>query len=178
MTATGTLPLLVTSDKQDLFSMAYVRAVIASAGFNSGRDDLDRNKQDIYITHQLTTDFTPTYERLKLQVKCTFAHEINVKDRSIHFSLDVDTYNKLRLPHAQPHILVVVLVPRPGEEAWIECVNQHTILRHRAYWVCLKGKTETKNTDNMTVYIPEVNSFDTHTVYELMDQIAQGKKNL
>ena len=178
MIATGTFPLLVTSDRQDLFSMAYVQAVIASAGFNVGADKLDRNKQDIYITHQLSADFIPDFMRLNIQVKCTYAHEINKKDQNIHFTLDVDTYNKLIGPLTEPHILVVVLVPRPNDEAWVECVDQHTILRHRAYWICLRGQTKTTNKENVTVYIPEANAFDTNAVYELMGQIAQGMRDL
>jgi Domain of unknown function (DUF4365) len=158
--------------------MAYVRAVIASSGFNFGKDELDRNKEDIYIRHQLTTSFTPTYSRLNVQVKCTYAHGLNNHDKMIHFPLDMDTYNKLRLKHIEPHILVVVIVPRPEEEPWLECVNKHTILRHRAYWVSLRGAGDPKSSGNVTVYIPEKNTFDTNAVYWLMSQIAQGKKDL
>lgn len=178
----GTIPLLEVKDRQDLYSMAYVRAVVAAAGFNFGKTELDRNKDDLSIEHRVVDEFVPIYPRLIVQVKCTYAHAINRKSNSIHYPVDISTYDNLRKSNIEPRILVLVHVPRPDlatPQPWIEYSDQHTIFRYRAYWVSLMGKDEVPNSDNVTIPIPTNNAFDVDAVRHLMNQmVAQGKKKL
>jgi predicted methyltransferase len=46
---TNSIPTLAISDRQNLHSMAYVRAIIATAGFNFSKSELDRNSDDLSI---------------------------------------------------------------------------------------------------------------------------------
>jgi hypothetical protein len=78
------VPLLVLSDRQDLYSVAYVKAIVATAGFNFSNPELDRNSDDLHIEHLVTDDFEPYYPRLILQIKCAYAHKIQ-KDNCIHY---------------------------------------------------------------------------------------------
>ena len=175
-----TVPLLETPDRQDLYSMAYVRAVIAAAGFNYSKSELDRNSDDLHIEHKVSDGFIPHYGRLVVQVKCTYACSIG-DDNAIHFPLAIRTYEHLRSIEIEPRILVVVLVPKPASptEPWIECVNQHTVFRYRAYWKNLMGAESSTNQDSVTVIIPSGNSFDVESVGRLMDEmVAQGNKRL
>lgn len=178
----GIIPLLEVADRQDLYSMAYVRAVIAVAGFNVGRTDLDRNKDDLSIEHRMAEEFVPTYSRLIVQVKCTYAHNINEKDGSIHYPIDVKTYDNLRRNNIEPRILVLVHVPRPDlvpPQPWIEYGDQYTIFRYRAYWVSLMGRGEVPNDTKVVINIPSNNVFDVKAVHHLMEKmVAQGKKQL
>jgi hypothetical protein len=180
MLETDPIPLLEISDRQDLYSMAYVRAIIAAAGFNHGNLALDRNSCDVEIVHARSNGFFPFYSRLCIQVKCTYAHTIK-NDGAIHFPLPIKNYNDLRQSQIEPHILVAVLIPRPDlreTEPWIECVNGHTVFRYRAYWLSLLEAVEPKNGQkNVTVKIPACNTFDVSTVNLLMTHmVAEGNK--
>jgi hypothetical protein len=176
-----TIPQLSMSDMQDLYSMAYVQAIIAAAGFDISKTGLDRNGADLQIEHLQRDGFVPTYDRLIVQVKCTYAHGVE-EDNTIHYPLPLHNYELLRLEKIVPRILVVVLVPRPElntTEPWIECVAQHTIFRYRAYWLSLMGAEPTTNQGSVTVRIPIDKPFNIETVHLLMDQmVTQGNKKL
>jgi hypothetical protein len=173
-----TVPLLVLSDRQDLYSIAYVKAIVAAAGFNFSNPELDRNSDDLHIEHLLADDFEPRYPRLIVQVKCAYAHEIK-KDNCIHYPLPVRNYNHLIKMRIEPRILVVVHVPNPTSEPWIECQNGHTIFRYKAYWLSLMGQNTTSNSDNITVKVPAENLFDVNAVKFLMEHmVAEGNKTL
>lgn len=174
----NTVPLLVLSDRQDLYSIAYVKAIVAAAGFNFSNPELDRNSDDLHVEHLVTDDFVPCYPRLIVQVKCTYAHEIK-KDNCIHYPLPARNYNQLIKPKIEPRILVVVHVPRPTSEPWIESRDGHTIFRYKAYWVSLMGRNPTSNDDNITVEVPASNLFDVDAVKFLMEHmVAEGNKTL
>ncbi|MCX6011851.1 MAG: DUF4365 domain-containing protein [Chloroflexi bacterium] len=176
-----TIPQLCMSDMQDLYSMAYVQAIIAAAGFDISKTGLDRNSADLQIEHLQMDGFVPKYGRLLVQVKCTYAHGVET-DNTIHYSLPLRNYNHLREDKIEPRILVVVLVPRPelnATEPWTECMVQHTILRYRAYWLSLMGAKSTTNQDSVTVKIPTDKPFNIEAVHLLMDQmVTQGNKEL
>jgi hypothetical protein len=174
------IPLLAVSDRQDLYSMSYVCGIIAACGFNMSELKLDRKSSDVQIELEEEDGFEPTYPRLLVQVKCTYAHSPN-KDNCIHFPLPLRNYNHLR-QGKEPKILVVVLVPRPDikpVEPWVEWQNEQTIFRHRAYWTNLMGYQAVPNTDNVTVKVPLSQPFDMNAVTYLMNNmVVFGNKNL
>lgn len=48
------------------------------------------------------------------------------------------------------------------------------VLRHRAYWLSLRGREETVNQASVTLRIPERNIFDVESLRALMEQSRQG----
>lgn len=173
-----TIPLLAISDRQDLYSIAYVQAIVASAGFNLSSPALDRNSDDLHIEHLVADDFDPVYGRLIVQVKCAYAHSIQ-NDGCIHYPLPLRNYSHLIKTKIEPRILVVVHVPNPTHEPWIENQNGHTIFRYKAYWRSLMGQPQSSNTTKVTVNVPTVNLFDANAVKFLMDEmVAKGNKTL
>jgi hypothetical protein len=160
--------------------MAYVRAVVATAGFNFGGPELDRNGDDLYIEHKECDGFVPKYPRLIVQVKCTYAHSVS-RDSTIHYPLLIRNYDHLRRIQIEPRILIVVHVPRPDSalEPWIECLSEHTIFRYHAYWMNLMGAPAVVNDEKVTVNVPTSNVFDVKAVHRLMNEmVAQGNKQL
>lgn len=172
------LPLLAMSDRQDLYSMAYIGAIVAASGFNTSSVARDRNSNDLSIEYG-GNDPMPLYSRLVIQVKCTFAHSIQ-DDGFIHYPLQINNYNDLR-NSIDPMILVVVLVPRVDGDPiipWIECRDDHSLLRYRAYYLSLNGEEESNNSSTVTVRVPESNSFDIDSVRFLMSEmVLRGNKN-
>lgn len=179
-----TLPLLATSDRQDLFSMNFVQAIVAAAGYNTKQDRLDRRKTDLeIILPDVVDDISkvvalPKYSSLRVQVKCSYACTIN-NDNTIHYVIDVNTQRFLTDPRQDPRILVLVHVPNPtsnGFPPWVTVNSDHTILRNRAYWLSLMGQEVSAN-GSVTVRIPVTNIFDMNAVATLMQRlVVQGEK--
>ncbi len=48
------------------------------------------------------------------------------------------------------------------------------VLRHRAYWLSLKGYKEVSNQETITVRIPEQNLFDVESLQWLMEKSRSG----
>jgi hypothetical protein len=180
MNSIGAKPLLAFSDRQDLYSMAYIKAISATAGYIFGKPEIDRNCDDIYLEFLENNTFIPRYPRLKIQVKCTYAHSKPIKG-FIKYPLDIRTYDILRQPKIEPRIICVVTVPNPEierGEPWIECFERHTILRYKAYWLNIMGKPETANTRSITLDIPIINIITVESMHQLMSEfVEKGNKS-
>jgi hypothetical protein len=176
--SSNAIPLLSTSDRQQLYGETYVSAIVAAAGFNLSKPLLDRGSDDWYIEPLVREDFIPYYSRLLVQVKCSYAHKVN--EGYINYPLLLKNYNDLRLARIEPRILVVVLVPRPnGRDAkpWVEHLEDFTVFRHRAYWCSLMGAEPTANSSSVTVKVPEGNLFDIDAISFLMtEMVLKGVK--
>lgn len=159
--------------------MAYVRSIVAAAGFNFSKSELDRNSDDMAIEALQRNNFEYTYGRLIVQVKCAFGLTIR-PDGYINYPLPINNYDHLRSRRIEPKVLIVVLVPRPdgdSPEPWIECHEKHTIFRYKAYWASLMGAPESLNTSTVTVGVPTSNSFDLDAVLSLMNRmVVRGEK--
>lgn len=168
-------PLLHITDREDIFSFAYVLAIIGSAGYNYGKDYLDRDSEDLYVKHSVNNNFVPIYKRLGVQVKCTYHYKINDKG-FIPFKLKRKNYDDLRLTF-EPHILVVVTVPHE----LLGCAifgNDHLLLKHRAYWMSLQNCSPLPddNQASVTVHVPANQEFTVEELHKLMAMVAKGKR--
>jgi len=168
-------PLLHLTDRQDIFSFAFILAVVGSAGYNYGRDSLDRDSEDLYVKHRAGESFIPTYKRLGIQAKCTYYYKQNEKG-TIPFVLHRKNYDDLRRT-TEPHILVVVTVP----DRLVGCTEfgpDHLLLRHRAYWLSLKGfpAIPDEEQQSTTIHIPTSQEFTVETLHDLMAMIAEGNR--
>ena len=64
----------------------------------------------------------------------------------------------------------------PNDEAqWMTITTAELILRHRAYWLNLKGFQEMTNQSSVTVQIPAKNLFNVDSLRRLMEQSRRGK---
>ncbi len=108
--------------RQEEFSVAYIRAVAAAAGYSVTKDSIDQDSVDVYISQRGNKDNEddyPHYSILKVQVKCTYRHKPK-SDGFIHFPLKLKNYNDLRRENTgDPFILVVLYIPSSDESAWL-----------------------------------------------------------
>ena len=158
-------------DCQEFFSEAYVSAIAAVAGFGFQVVNKDRNSIDADIKQRISESHCPEFEMLRIQLKCTYAH--NPINGVLRFPLSVKNYNELRpMKLVIPRILVVVHVPNPPKTNWLQHNLDHLLLRYEAFWISLKGAPETKNEESITVSLE--NKFTTESLVSLMDGIANG----
>ena len=159
--------LLTTNDQKERLSMAYAHAVAARAGYTTAVYDLDRNGVDLRI--QAGGAMRPA---LELQLKAT----INLRQadaESFSFDLPVHNYKLLREPTQTPQLLVVLDLPR-DEQQWLTITDDELVIRHRAYWLNLRGREKTDNRESVTVAIPQANLFDVAGLQDLMERSRTG----
>ncbi len=168
--------MLPRNHRMELLSKAYVRAVVAQAGFSC--DDvhsdfgIDLTVRNIAQRDGRFVDLGPLVD---LQLKSTTFAGIRVTNKQIHYDLSVKNYNDLRMENInrQPRLLVLFVMP-DGEEEWLTQTEEATTLRHCAYYVSLVGAPATQNERTVSVAIPENNLFNA----KLLDDLAAKGERL
>ena len=158
--------------QKEQFSIAYVRAVIAAAGYNVYKMEVDEDSVDLGIAATASLDL-PLRPRLDLQLKCTAAEGV-LDDEFIHFPLKVKNYGDLSNIGLVPQALVVVLVPTEVED-WLTQTEEQLVLRRCAYWLSLLGHSPVNNTESVTVRIPRAQQFTPLAVQDMMRRINDGE---
>ena len=159
--------LLTTSDRQEALSRAYAHAIAAQGGYVTAVYAEDRDGVDLRI--QAGGTMRPA---LDLQLKAT-VNLIDSDDGYYRFPLKRRNYDLLRIDTQTPRLLVVLDLPK-DECRWMTITTDKLVLRHRAYWLNLKGWDETTNRTSVTVRIPERNIFDVRSLQALMEQSREG----
>ena len=130
--------LLTTPDRQEALSRVYAHAVAARAGYVTAVYEADRDGVDLRI--QAGGAMRPA---LELQLKAT----VNLgepSDGHFRFRLKRRNYDLLRKPAQTPRLLVVLDLPEDKDQ-WMTITANELILRHRAYWLNLKGAEKSSN---------------------------------
>lgn len=159
--------LLTREQQKEQFSIVYVRAVVARLRYDIQRPEIDQDGIDLTI--QSGGKIRP---RLDLQLKATTRLK-NSKDGYLGYKLKVRNYDLLRLETQTPRLLVILDMPS-DDERWMKIKKNKLILRHRAYWLSLRGCNPTRNRYSITVKIPVGNLFDVSSVRKLMEQSMKG----
>jgi uncharacterized protein DUF4365 len=158
--------------QKEQFSIAYVRAVVAAAGYNVYKMEVDEDSVDLGIAATASSDL-PLRPRLDLQLKCTAA-EAALHDEFIHFPLKVKNYSDLRNSGLVPQALVVVLVPTEVQD-WLTQTEEQLFLRRCGYWLSLLGEPAVDNTESVTVRIPRAQQFTPLALQDMMRRINDGE---
>ena len=148
-------------------SRIYAQAVAAQAGYVTAEYSQDRDSIDLRI--QAGGAMRPA---LELQLKATI-NLIRSDDGYVRFPLKRKNYDDLCEDTQTPRLLVVLDLPE-DEHRWMTITADELVLRHRAYWLNLKGLDGTTNQTSVTVRIPEQNIFNVESLRRLMEQSRQG----
>jgi hypothetical protein len=161
-----------SGQQKEQFSIAYLRAVVAAAGYNVYRPDVDDDSVDCGIAAGGTA-YLPRKPRVELQLKCSARARL-VTEEEIRFPLEIKNYEDLRGDDLiVPRILVVVLVPDSVTE-WLRQSEEELALRHCGYWTSLRGLPPTQNRETVTVRLPRVQQFTPKALQEMMGRINDG----
>ncbi|MEZ4327216.1 MAG: DUF4365 domain-containing protein [Polyangiales bacterium] len=158
--------------RQEAFSVAYVRAVAAAAGFRV-QDGTQPDDDSVDLTLAARgPGGTVRSPKLDLQLKCQLGRPTD--EPTWGYDLKVKNYEDLRHTDYQvPRILVVLAVP-PDDTTWVEQNEERLLMRHCAWWVSLRGQTATTNATKVRVHIPRVQTFDVPGLAAIMTRLAQG----
>lgn len=153
--------------QMEQFSLAYIRAVAASAGYQMVRPEIDIDSVDGILMSNFGSR-----PKIEFQAKAT-ARDI-VRDGNVRFSLPIKNYNDLRIPTKVPRILIVVLMPQDPDQ-WVNQTEDELCLRHCGYWVSLEGRSTVTNTSSVSIDLPTTNIFNKEHLHDLMTKADTGR---
>jgi hypothetical protein len=157
------------AQRKEQFSLAYVHAMAAQAGFNSSRPAVDNDSVDLVLQGR---DFTGGIRNpaIDLQLKCTSSPKIS--GDVLKFSLPIKNYNDLRTPNVlSPRYLFVLLVP-DNHSDWIAHHDKHMALHHKCYWTSLRNMPSVDNTTSVTVDVPLQQLLTSDVLHQLLTQAS------
>ena len=159
--------LLTSADREEALSRAYIQAVAAGAGYVVANLDFDRDSVDCEI--KAGGAMRPS---IAIQLKATINLDEPV-DGAYRYPLKRRNYDLLREPTQTPRMLVVLALPR-DEQEWLRVTASALVMKRCAYWVALTGAPETRNSDSVTISLPEQNRLDVDALRGLMEQSRTG----
>ena len=154
------------NDKKERFSLAYISAVAAHAGFQVVEPHVDKDSVDGILMAE-----TGPRPRIEFQAKAT-ARSVT-KSEEIAFALPIKNYNDLRAAVIVPRLLIVVCLPE-AETDWLIHSQEELRLRRCGYWLSLAEFAKSDNTTSVTVHLPRHQMFESSQLVGLMDRAAQG----
>jgi hypothetical protein len=155
------------STRKERFSLAYIAAVAAKAGF-----DLTEPKVDVDSVDGTLIAHAGRRPRIDFQAKAT-ARDV-LDDEMLRYPLTIKNYDDLRADVIIPRLLIVVVLPQ-AQEDWLSHSEDALVLRHCGYWHSLAGAPETDNQTSVTVAIPRIQCFDPDALQDLMQQADKGQ---
>ncbi len=150
--------------QKEQYSIAFVRAIAAVAGYSVYRPEVDDDSVDIGFAARGLAD-TPRAPRIEAQLKCT-ARTILIEG-VVRFALKRKNYDDLRGDVLVPRILVVVSVPDAAED-WLSEEPERLALAGAARWITLVGAPPSRNTGTITVSLPGEQRFGVEALRDLM----------
>jgi len=170
--------MYTVKDTESELSVAYLQAIAARNRFSCTIATRTMDNNGIDATLHGMDDFggSLTEITLHVQLKATIKEPL-IQDGKISYFLDnLELYDKLRSTTASvPKIMVVLFLPKTEPEWLAHSVNELCI-RKCAYWVSLKGATESSNKSGITVYIPENQALSPEELRRIFTQISREEE--
>lgn len=168
------MPITIQHQKEAL-SQAYVRAVIAKAGFNFGKTEFDYgidgtikdviNRNGRYVDSCFGINF-------QLKSSC----DISFENGHVIYDLESKNYNDLVTESSMlPNILILLALPSNSDE-WLEVTLDQLVMRKCAWWCSLEGQEPTTNETTKRIAIPDCQIFSPTTLVDLMEKVKGGEK--
>ena len=156
-------------------SEAYLRALCAANGYTIEKREHDNDGVDIGLvcSDKVADDSKLLSTELRIQLKSSYANITAHDDGSITYKLEVKNYKSLiSTSRMVPLILVVFHMPRE-EAQWLEQTTDWLKIKKCAYWISLKGRDDTDNTEKISVRIPSENLLTKDSLREIMHKISK-----
>ncbi len=147
---------MTPEQQKEQFSIAYVRAIAATARVNIYKLEVDSDSIDIGFSVKSIAG-RPQSPRIEAQLKCVT--ELDDSDpMNFRYPLKAKNYNELIGDHYIPRYLIVVLVP-PLPANWLLQTSGQLSLYHCGYFVSLKELQPTENKASVTISLPKAQIF-------------------
>lgn len=168
------MPLTVQHQEEAL-GQAYVRAVIAKAGYNFSKTEFDYgidgtikdvvNRNGRYVDSCFGINF---------QLKSS--SNVSFKDGEVIYDLESKNYNDLVAESSMlPNILILLVLPSNSDE-WLDVTADQLVIKKCAWWCSLEGREPTTNDATKRIFIPDCQIFSPTALIDLMRKVRGGEK--
>ena len=154
------------NEQKQQFSLAYIRAVAATAAYKVAIPESDTDSVDGALMSDIGRR-----PRIEFQAKSTAGDILG--NEGLRYELPTKNYDELRADVLTPRILVVVLMP-DEKQNWISQTQDEMCMRYCGYWLSLRGERPRPNMSSVTVHIPKTNIFNTVELTGLMQKAERG----
>lgn len=170
-------PISITvQHRKEALGQAYIRAVVAKAGYNfGGKSDFDYGFdgtiKDVSCRggRYFENGFGLNYQ---LKSSCNVTN----KDGRVIYDLECKNYNDLVIETTSfPNILILFVMPK-DECEWIDFSIGRLIIRKCAWWYSLEGQPPTANSKTKRIKIPEQQVFSPKELHRIMKSVKGGYK--
>lgn len=160
------------NQRKEQFSIAFARAVAASAGINITNVEVDDDSVDIgFAARGFIGGGTRRSPKLDAQLKCTHGPP-PTPTTPASYQLKKKNYDDLKDQNLHvPRILIVLFVPQNNND-WLSVDNNTTILKNAAYWKSLRGMEDIPS-NSKTLEINAENLFDVDGLRDIMEKICR-----
>ncbi len=163
------------NDKKEALGQAYVRAVVAKAGYNIARSDkdfgLDGTIKDIQVRNNR---FYETGFGIEYQLKSS--SNVYFEDDQIVYDLESNNYNDLATwSGTNPGILMLLVLPN-DENEWLDFTKDRLKIRRCAWWCSLEGSLPTDNIATKRIRIPQGQVFSPESLEAMMHTVRGGSR--
>jgi Domain of unknown function (DUF4365) len=132
------------------FSLAYIAAVAAAAGYECVESIVDLDSVDGVLR-------SATGARPRIESQAKGSTRSLLRADHVTYPLSRKNHDDLRIETLTPRLLFVVLVP-DDEGAWLSHSEDELTLRHCSYWLSLRGMPPVDNEQSVAVRIPRHSS--------------------
>jgi hypothetical protein len=163
--------MFITNQKEQ-FNVAYVGAMAAQAGLNTGNMKVDNQSIDLDVDGECPAAITNRFPKISLQFKCT--SQKLVKNGVIKFPLSRKNYDDLKNERLiVPRYLIVLLVPDDPKQ-WLVHKDDHMTVHNTCYWASIQPIPNLGNKKSVTIDIPISQRLDTATLLRLITLASEG----
>lgn len=158
---------LPPNEQKARFSLAFVSAVAAKAGFWVDEPKIDYDSVDgtVKSTKQMRGG------QIYFQAKATSSRNFDAQG-VMSFPLPVNNYNHLREATVSA-ILIVMILPENIPD-WMSINEDEALIKYNAYWVSLRGLAPTNNTSTVTISLQKANKLTPDVLQTLMTSALNG----
>ncbi len=168
------MPMPVNARKENL-GQAYVRAVVASVGFNISKDEndfgLDGTIKDVSVRNGR---YHNNGINIEYQLKSTSA--VTITDDTLIYDLESKNYNDLATWEGPTPAILIVFVMPSEEKEWIGFSQSGLTIRNCAWWYSISGSEPTSNENTKRIRIPLDQVFSPEKLNDLMARVRGGEK--
>lgn len=166
--------MLIRAHRQESLSRAYIQAIASRCGLNCSFREFDYGIDvTVHPIHRRENRYIETGFNLDIEAKSTFG--ATVTDQEVLYDLEVKAYEDLRATEIGTPRILVLLVQPENESDWTAMDEEELRLRRCAYWISLKGRAPTSNTEKIRVSIPRANRFSVEALHGIMERLRQGR---
>jgi hypothetical protein len=155
------------NDRKARFSLAYIGAVAAHAGYQVTEPHVDKDSVDGLLMGQ-----KGRRPIISFQAKATGRDVL--KDDHVAFPLPLKNYNDLRADTLTPRLLIVVVLPDQHDE-WLMHSEDELRLRRCGYYLSLSGRPKSDNATTVTVHLLRKSVFTSDQLSALMGRAEIGE---